>query len=252
MNRGGRLLAFFLGAVGVGTMMLLAFLDLPHFGSSFHPYRDRAVSAAVAHVTANVVSAVNFDQRGFDTLGEDTIFFGSVLGAAALLRQSKQERSRRVEGGSVLDAVRLLGYLWLPVTLVVGVDVVAHGHLTPGGGFQGGVVLATGMHLLYVTGSYEALERLRPVALFEYGDATGIVAFAGLGFAALGIAGSFLYNVIPWGDASDFGQLVSAGTVAVLNAAVGLEVGAGVMVLLAHFLEQAIEIAETERQGTAA
>jgi multicomponent Na+:H+ antiporter subunit B len=221
-------------------MLLLAIADLPSFGSSFHPYRDRAVPAAVAHATANVVAAVNFDQRGFDTLGEDTIFFGSVLGASALLRTSKRERTRRVsDAGYPLDAVRLVGYLWVPLTLVVGVDVVAHGALTPGGGFQGGVVLATGMHLLYVAGSYQALGRMRPLALFEYGDATGIIAFAGIGLAGLAVAGSFLDNLLPWGD---FGQLLSTGTIPILNVAVGLEVGAGVMVLLAHFLEQAIEI----------
>jgi multicomponent Na+:H+ antiporter subunit B len=186
-----------------------------------------------------VVASVNFDQRALDTLGEDTIFFGSVLGASALLRTSRRERQHRPDDDRVLDAVRLLGYLWLPLTLVVGLDVVAHGALTPGGGFQGGVVLATGMHLVYVTGSYRALERIRPIALFEYGDATGIVAFAGLGLAGIAVAGSFLRNVMPYGD---FGQLLSSGTVPILNIAVGLEVGAGVMVLLSHFLEQAIEL----------
>src|SRR4051794_41855565 len=53
----------------VGAMLVLGVLDLPHFGSSFHPYRDAAVPAAVAHATSNVISSVNFDLRGLDTLG---------------------------------------------------------------------------------------------------------------------------------------------------------------------------------------
>jgi multicomponent Na+:H+ antiporter subunit B len=229
---------FLVGAGCIGAMMLLAFFDMPRFGTSYHPYRDRAISATAAHVTPNAVSSVNFDQRAIDTLGEETIFFASVIGAAALLRMSRDEHEdRSPDEGRVLEATRLLGYLWLPLTLVVGLDVVAHGHLTPGGGFQGGVVLATGLHLLYVTGSYPALQRMRSVRAYDYVEAFGAAAFAGLGVAGLGVAGSFLYNALPLGS---YGQLFSTGTVPVLNGIVAVEVGAGVMVLLAQFLEQAI------------
>ena len=256
MSRGWRLGVFLVGAGCIGVLLLLAVLDLPSFGTARHPYRDRAVAAAVAHRTANVVSAVNFDQRALDTLGEETIFFGSVVGAMALLRAARDEEhggepdgepdgepergdGAGEDGSRSLEAVRLVGYLWLPLTLVVGVDVVAHGHLTPGGGFQGGVVLATGLHLLYVSGSYPALARLRNVRAYDYVEATGAAAFTGLGVAGTVLTGDFLGNVMPWGR---FGQLLSAGTVPILNAVVGLEVGAGVMVLLAQFLEQALSL----------
>ncbi|MCV7079723.1 MnhB domain-containing protein [Mycobacterium szulgai] len=51
--------------------------------------------------------------------------------------------------------------------------VTSRGGLTPGGGFQGGVVSAAGLHSLYVTGSFRALDRLRPVNVFDIGDALG-------------------------------------------------------------------------------
>lgn len=239
MTRSWRYAIFFVGAGLIAALYVIGVYGMPHFGSTFHPYRDRAVPAAVSHRTANVVSAVNFDQRAFDTLGEETIFFASVIGAAALLRPSKEEREQHSpsQGGHVMASTRFAGYVLLPVTLLVGFDVVAHGHLTPGGGFQGGVVLATGLHLLYVAGRYESLEHFRPVEKFEYGEVTGALAFAGLGFAGMAIGGSFLANVIPFGE---FGQLLSAGTVEVFNVAVGIEVSCGVVVLLAHFLRQAI------------
>jgi len=240
MNRNARYLLFFAGGALVAVLFAWAALGMPSFGSTFHPYRDLAVPAAVAHGTANVVSAINFDQRAFDTLGEETIFFGSVIGAAALLRPSKEEREQTSGHGhakQVMASTRFAGYVLLPLTLVVGFDVVAHGHLTPGGGFQGGVVLATGVHLVYVAGSYDALERVRSVHVYEYAEVVGALGYLGLGFAGLAIAGSYLANVIPY---SGFGQLVSAGNVEVLNFAVGIEVSAGVVVMLAHFLEQAI------------
>lgn len=235
---------FLAAAGGVAALLGVAFAGMPHFGSTFHPYRTPAVRAAVAHHTANVVSSINFDQRGFDTLGEETILLASVLGVASLLRVHHGEHvevladpvAEPVRGG-VLEATRLLGYILLPVTLIVGIDVVAHGQLTPGGGFQGGVVLATAVHLVYVSGRYRALQRFRPLRAVEAGEAVGTIAFAGLGLATVGIGASFLADIVPLGS---FGALLSGGTVPILSVAVGVEVTGGMTLLLAKFLEQAL------------
>jgi multicomponent Na+:H+ antiporter subunit B len=125
------------------------------------------------------------------------------------------------------------------VTLLVGVDVVVHGHLTPGGGFQGGVVLGTAVHLLYLAGQYPALERVRSVPLYDAGEAVGTAAFVALGLAGTAAGGAFLANVLPFGT---FGSLLSAGTVPLLSIAIGIEVGSGVIVLLAAFFEQALRV----------
>jgi multicomponent Na+:H+ antiporter subunit B len=241
MTRRARLVLFLVGAAAVGVLYVLAVTGLPAFGGAFHPYRDAAVAAAVAHATPNVVSAVNYDLRALDTLGEETILLGSVIGAVTLLRASAEERDRTevAPGGRQLEAVRLAGYLLLPLTLLLGVDLVVHGHLTPGGGFQGGVVLGTAVHLLYLTGHYRALERVRPVPLLNVGEAVGAGGFAVVGLAGILAGGSFLANVLPLGT---FGSLPAAGTVPVLNAAVGVAVGCGVVVLLAAFFEQALRV----------
>jgi multicomponent Na+:H+ antiporter subunit B len=250
MSRRTRLVVFAVAAAVVAVLFALAVAGLPSFGGDMHPYRDRAVAAAVAHVTPNVVSAVNYDQRAFDTFGEETILLGAVVGAASLLRKSSDESEMSDAGesgidsepGGVLGATALLGYLLLPVTLLIGVDVVAHGHLTPGGGFQGGVVLGTGIHLLYLTGRYRALERVRPMDVFAGGEALGTAAFAALAIAGLVAGGSFLANVLPFGR---FGALFSSGTVPLLSVAIGIEVGSGVIVLLAGFLHQALRMRRT-------
>ena len=236
MSRPLRFAVLGVGLAGVAVLLGLAFARMPGSGTTVHPYRDAAVAAAVAHRTANVVSAVNFDQRGLDTLGEETILFGSVVAVAALLRPEDDERVRPPrDGRGPLEAARLGGYVLLPVTIVIGADVVAHGHVTPGGGFQGGVVLATGLHLLYVAGGYRSLERLRPLAWYESTEALATASFAAMGFAGLAVAGSFLAKVLPLGT---FGQLLSAGTVPVLNGVVGVAVASGCVVLLAQFIQQ--------------
>ena len=240
MNRLGRLLLFALGGGVVSVLFVLATFDLPDFGSSIHLYRDLAVPAAVQHHTANVVSAVNFDQRAIDTFGEETILVASVVGAAALLRPSADESERRAPDlGRTLESTRLVGYVLMPVTLVLGVDVVLHGGITPGGGFQGGVVLATGLHLIYVTGTYPALERLRPVVPFEVAESLGAAGFALLGLLGIWTSGAFLGNFLPLGA---FGQILSTGTVQVLSALVGLEVLGSMIVLLSSFFAQEISI----------
>lgn len=240
MSRTARTIMFGVAGASVAVAVILAVLVMPSFGSSYHPYRDHAVPAGGNHETANIVSSVNFDQRGLDTLGEETILLASVMGVSVLLRPAKDEtETDKRPGGRILSATRLGGYVLLPVTLIIGFDVVTHGHVTPGGGFQGGVVLGTGLHLLYVAGTYDALEKVRSLTAFEWGEALGAAAFACLGIAGVLASGAFLVNMIPLGN---FGDLFSSGTVPVLNGAVGVEVASGTMVLLAKFLEQAIKI----------
>jgi multicomponent Na+:H+ antiporter subunit B len=238
---------FVVAGGAVAAAVVLGMFRMPAFGSSYHPYRDHAVVSAVSHHTANVVSSTNFDLRGIDTLGEESILLASVMGVSVLLRRADDEEE--VSGlvrGRVLDLTTLGGYFMLPVAAIIGFDVVTHGHLTPGGGFQGGVILGTGLHLLYVAGRYRSLQRLRPLGVFEWGEALGAGAFACLGLAGLLGAGAFLYNIIPTGT---FGDLFSAGTVPALNGAVGVEVASGTMVLLAKFLEQAILIRAGDSNG---
>lgn len=253
MSRRVRMGVFVCAAGGVGALVLLAILRMPGFGGTFHPYRNHAIPAAVAHATSNVVSSINFDQRGLDTLAEESILLASVVAVATLLRKADDEEWRtRRHTGRVLDSTLLAGWVLLPVTLIIGFDVIAHGHLTPGGGFQGGVVVGTGVHLLYVAGRYTMLKKVRPLPAFEWGEAIGTAAFACLGISGVLVAGAFLDNVIPQGQ---FGSLFSAGTVPLLNGAVGVEVASAVVVLLSTFLDQAIGLrrkTDDEHEGAAA
>lgn len=247
MNRAARTGVFLAGALGLAVVLWLGLAELPSFGHDHHPYRDLAVRAALSRGTANAVASVNFDLRALDTFGEETILLGSVTGVMALLRPAVMEREYHPAGRqAALEATRLVGYLLLPVTFALGVDLVVHGHLTPGGGFQGGVVLAAGLHLLYITGSFRALDRLRPVNVFDVAEALGAAGFAVLGVLGLVTGGGFLANLLPTGT---LGALVSGGSVPLLNAAVGLAVASGMTVLLAQFLAQEITVAPRLASG---
>ncbi|MCU7826736.1 MnhB domain-containing protein [Kitasatospora sp. DSM 101779] len=243
MTARARLLLLLAAAAVIAAFFAAACTELPPFGTASHPYGERAVAAALAHRTANVVSSVNFDIRAFDTLGEESMLFGTVLGATLLLRRARDERHHRAEAGRVLPTTRLFGSLLLPVTLVVGVYIVAHGQLSPGGGFQGGVVLATALHLAYVAADHRALRRLRPLTVLDVTDCAAAASFTLVGLATLAAGGAFLQNMLPLGT---FNRITSGGTVPLLNAAVGVEVATGLIVLIAHFLDQAVELTDPE------
>ncbi|MEV0533542.1 MnhB domain-containing protein [Kitasatospora sp. NPDC050463] len=247
MTARARLVMFSVAATVIAAFFVAACARLPTFGTPDHPYGDRAVAAALTHRTANVVSSVNFDIRAFDTLGEESILFGTVLGATLLLRRARDERHRRAEAERAAPTTRLFGALLLPVTLVVGVYIVAHGQLSPGGGFQGGVVLATALHLAYVAADYRALKRLRPLTVLDVADSLAAASFSLVGLAGLIAGGAFLANVLPLGT---FNEITSGGTVPVLNAAVGVEVASGLIALLAHFLDQAVELTDPDDHKT--
>lgn len=227
------------GLLGVAALLAVAAWSLPGSGGTYHPYGARAVKAALGHRTANTISSVNFDQRAFDTLGEQAILFGAVLGTVVVLRQTRDERRVEPRPAVVDPPVRRYALICLPVTLLVGLYILAHGQLSPGGGFQGGVVAATALHLLYIAVDYRALKRIRSVSLFTLADASGEAGYLLLGGAGLVSGAAFLTNVLPYGT---FNTLSSGGTVPLLNAAIGVEVAGAVVVLLAQFLDQAIEI----------
>lgn len=252
MSRSARTVMLLVAAAGMAVMLGLAFARLPRFGTAVHPYGARALRAALGRHTANAVASVNFDQRALDTMGEEFILFASVIGALVLLRPARDETGavRRANLSDstdhVLDATRLFGYLVLPVTILVGWYIVVHGAISPGGGFQGGIVLATGLHLLYLAGDYRALRTLRPIRPFDLGEALAAGAFVLVGLAGTVVAGGFLTNFLPTGTLR---ALASAGTVPVLNVVVGVEVAAGMVLLLARFFEQDLSIRLTGRGG---
>jgi multicomponent Na+:H+ antiporter subunit B len=120
---------------------------------------------------------------------------------------------------------------------VLGGYVVTHGHLTPGGGFQGGVILAAALLLVYAAGQLVALERVRPIDLVEAVEAAGALAFALAALGGLIFSGALLANFLATGT---LGDLLSAGTIPVLSVATGIEVTAALTLILSELLDQTL------------
>lgn len=243
-------------ALGIAGMLALvvvgvhAMAGLPGAGEVPHPYAARAVAAAFGHVTPNAVMSVTLDQRGFDTLGEEFVLLAAATGTVLLLRrltaEAHEERPHDYGPEDVFEAVRLIGAVLLPVTLLVGGYLVLHGALSPGGGFQGGTVLATGLYLAYLAADHRTLERLRVPGLFDSLEGVGALGYVAIGAVGLVGGAGFLANSLPLGS---WNSLASAGTVPLLNVTIGVEVGAAFVLVVAKFLEQALLVPRDEDEG---
>jgi multicomponent Na+:H+ antiporter subunit B len=216
---------------------------MPHFGAHPTPYGDavNAVGPALRHVT-NMVSAVNFDIRGFDTLGEEFMLLCATTGAVILLRGSRGEqlsaRPGEVRGRPIRarsDAILLICRLMAPPVLLFGLYVAIHAMTTPGGGFQGGVIVATGLLMLFLGEGYHVWRLLVRSEILVACEGCGAALYAMCGFASMLKGQPFLTNILPYGTLKD---VFSGGLMQIENAGVTLAVAGGFGLLFIEFLEE--------------
>jgi multicomponent Na+:H+ antiporter subunit B len=244
MSRRGRLLLFACAGPGLLAVLLIGLHGLPAFGDFHGAYGllvDQ-IEPGKRHAT-DIVTALNFDLRAFDTLGEEFILFASVSGVALLLRHLRDEddgaqpsrslADHRFAGAS--DATRVLSLILIPLLVSLGVYLALHGALTPGGGFQAGVVLAAGPLAILLAGRYLALKRVAPRWALDVLDAAGATAYALIGLGGLVFASVYLENFLPLGTS---GHLLSAGMMPLNSIAVGLEVTGAFLLTWTEFLDQ--------------
>ena len=220
-------------------VLLWGYAGLPGFGSRIGEYGQliNHVAQQQRHVT-NFVTAVMFDYRGIDTMIEEFILFTAVMGTTLLLRSTREVAEQRPHDVVTSDAARAVGSGLSPVLLLFGLWVVAFGYITPGGGFQGGVIASAGALLLWLGGSYRDFRASTPSTLLDAAEGLGAAAYVGIGLLGLAAGTAFLYNALPLGVA---GTLTSGGTIAALNWASGAEVAAAFVLLYHEFMEEYIQ-----------
>jgi len=220
-----KLLVFFI-IIAAGTMLypLYSTFDGNDRLSDLAQYY--AATENVQRVNSqNLVTAVVVTYRGLDTLGEVTILFLTAAIIAFFLKKESETRTLRKNSEILKTSAKLL----IPIITMLGVYIFINGHLTPGGGFQGGAVIASAVILSLLAFpnekiSHNFFESLESISGIVY---VGIAAFG----AILGLG--FLDNaILPLGK---FGELFSAGAIPVIYSFVGLKVGAELSNILNKF-----------------
>jgi multicomponent Na+:H+ antiporter subunit B len=245
VSRRTRLTFFALAGAGLAAVLVIGFTGLPDFGN-YHGVYGRVIDGigvTVRHGT-DLITALNFDIRGFDTLGEEFILFGSVLGIALILREMRgeqeeahQEEAQEHRFAGASAALRALALIVIPTIVALGVYIVVHGQITPGGGFQGGVILAAAPLGAFLAGRYLGMKAIAPHLLVEVGDAVGAAGYALIGLSGLVFVGVFFKNSIPLGIP---GHLLSGGQLDIASVFVGLEVSGAFLVAWTEFFDQAL------------
>jgi len=243
MRRYRRLALFAIAMLGILPCMIGLFAHMPRFGEHPLPYGDAINLNGVRqrHVT-NMVTAVNFDYRGVDTLGEEIMLIAATVGAVMLLRGSRGEelsaRPGRAPGRPIAwrsTGQVLIARLMAPLILLFGLNIIIHPQLTPGGGFQGGVIVASAALLIWLGDGYRPWRRLMRSRPIEVAEAIGAAIYALCGFAPMVVGAAFLQNVLPLGKT---GALISGGLILLINAGVGIAVACGFALLFIEFLQE--------------
>lgn len=174
--------------------------------------------------TANTITAVVVTYRGLDTLGEVAVLFAATAGVGLVLsgKQKKEDKVSR-PASELLNT----GSSYLLVLLFLfGAYIFVHGHLTPGGGFQGGVVIASGILLLMLSRVSLKLNQ----AILHLTESLSGFTYVVLGILGIILAAGFLDNrFLPLGTP---GRLFSAGAVPLIYSLIGLKVGAEITGIL--------------------
>lgn len=238
MSAKWRLWIFFIAGAFFLAYYIAAAMNLPPWGHYRGPYGDVISTLAVyqRHAT-DVVNAIDYDYRGFDTLGEEYILFTSIVGVMLLLRDPEPASGVSDADEDISETVKAVAALSFGLTFIFGLYMCTHGQLTPGGGFQGGAIIATAFMLVYIAGNLKRFKSITSHPLMEISEAFGASLYALTGISAMFVGLPLLTNWIPLGTTGD---VFSSGTIAVISASVGLEVATGFILLSYTYLEDIV------------
>ena len=120
--------------------------------------------------------------------------------------------------------------MMMPFALVFGIYVILFGTVSPGGGFQGGVIVSAACLLLYLGYGYRTACECVNMEVLRVSEAFGAVIYTLLGACGVVLGLRFCQNV--FFDSGAVGEMTSAGTITYMSYAVGYKVLTGVGFLL--------------------
>ncbi|UCG81169.1 MAG: Na(+)/H(+) antiporter subunit B [Desulfobacterales bacterium] len=214
-------------AVLVGALLIYAAADFPAWSDPASPastYLSPHFIEKTMEETSvpNIVTAVLADYRGFDTMFETTVIFSAGVACFLLLRVFRRKEPEARHYRHVLTGVTIqikegaklppsgdferIDSLWTPHDLIIktvcrflipfiqlfALYVIAHGHHSPGGGFQGGVILGASIILLAISQDLRTAVKRMGEKLDALLCAVGVLIYAGTGALCLLLGLNFL------------------------------------------------------------
>ncbi len=221
----------------IGIMLLYAVGDFPDWADPTSPaslhLSPHYITETIEETSVpNIVTSVLADYRGFDTMFETTVILAAGLAVLIILRRYRKEDIDDEEGDWKYDVsyqdtiTQTICRLMVPFMQLFALYVIAHGHHSPGGGFQGGVILGASFILLGISYDLKTiLNRMREKANVILAN-VGVLLYAGIGFLALLLGANYLdYSILS--KILPSVTHVEARSLAML----GVEIGVGITVM---------------------
>jgi multicomponent Na+:H+ antiporter subunit B len=227
------------GATALVVMLfglLFAALVIAHTEQqTLRPLAQSYVSMAPQQLaTPNVITGILLTYRAFDTLGEVAVLFMVAAGVGLVLGGRGEAHGDPATGKppTVVPSSEIVqsgAVVLFPLISIFAAYIIMNGHLSAGGGFQGGAVIASGVMLLLLAKPDYRLN----IGFLSVTESLAGVLFVIVGIAGLIFAGGFLDNrVLPLGE---FGAFFSAGATPLLSTLLGVKVGCELSVIIDRF-----------------
>lgn len=215
-----------------GGTLTYASQDLPAFGAADSPAHTHPVADAYLQQSQqdigipNTVTSVLASYRALDTLGELVVVFTAGLAVLSLLGPiARPEEARPGTDLHFADyrVIRVISGMLMPFILMFALYVLFHGEYGPGGGFQAGVIFASGAVLYGLVFGLDRAQQVVPRAALWSLVSIGLLLYMGLGVATMLLGGAFLdFDVLSPGH-PESGQHVG---ILMVEAAIGMTVSA--------------------------
>lgn len=222
-----------------GAALIYGTLDMPHYGDPEAP-AHRHVAQTYLQNTAgdigvpNVVTSVLASYRGYDTLGEVTVIFTAGAGVLALLGCRTRKRDGEDTGSRKLVVLRVIAKLFFPLILLFALYIQFHGDYGPGGGFQAGVIFATGFILYALAFGLGHAQRVIPLPLLVVMVAMGVIVYTAVGIEGMLLGGKFLEFRVLADDPITAQHL----GIMLIELGVGMTVAAVILIIYYGFVSQ--------------
>lgn len=224
-----------LSGFALSGLLILTILNilLQNMPQTIQTAGDELLKLNATEGVANAVTTVVVFFRGFDTLGEIAVLFIASLGIGLMLH-SNSECNIKAESNFMLQTASKLLF---PIILLFGIYVMVYGHLSPGGGFQGGVIIASAVLLLLI--SHKTFE-------VPHSAIVALETFAGVSYVLIGLIGllvldTFLGNFLPH-DIAQMGMLASGGIIPIIYIIVGIKVGSEMSIIVQNLIKRCNDV----------
>lgn len=210
--------------------LVFASLAARHIGNqSLPPLAKRYVELVPQDLGApNVITGILLTYRAFDTLGEVAVLFMVAAGVGLVLRK-RNKRSSEKRPRQASEIVQTGAQVLVPLIAIFAAYIIMNGHLSAGGGFQGGAVIASSVLLLLLADPQQRLD----LDFLSSTESIAGVLFVLAGVAGLIVADGFLDN--RWLPLGEFGAFFSAGAIPLLSVLLGIKVGCELSVIIDRF-----------------